>query len=208
MYGTGFNIANFNPRLFSQMYDNLAQLYRGGYQTAYPGQSIAQPETVDLSVKEPATSTTSTSTSTTTSAKIASQTPSKKATKAAVKTVTLNRKVVTAKTVDQALKKAGAHRSSVTTVVLGKKVQRISAGAFRHLGKVSLVRIQTGKLTASKVRGSLSRSHVKTVRVAVSAKKSSNKRYVAKYKKVFSAKTVGKKVTVKAISLYERYFVK
>ena len=193
LYGTGFNVINFNPRLYSQMYDKLAQLYRGGYQTLYPGQSVAQPKTVDLAVKEPAKPAKPSK-----PAKPAKQTHAKKAKKAAVKTVTLNQKTISAKAIDQVLKKAGAHRSSITTVVLGKKVQRISAGAFKYLGKASSIRIQTGLLTSSKVKGSLSKSHVKTVKVAVSSKKSTNGRYVAKYKKVFTAKTVGKKVTVKA----------
>ena len=33
--GTGFSISNFNPRLFSMMYDYLATLYRDGYESIY-----------------------------------------------------------------------------------------------------------------------------------------------------------------------------
>ena len=33
--GTGFSISNFNPRLFSMMYDYLAALYRDGYESIY-----------------------------------------------------------------------------------------------------------------------------------------------------------------------------
>jgi hypothetical protein len=39
--GTGFNIMNFNPDLFSRMYDDLAVSYREGYESIYPGESFS-----------------------------------------------------------------------------------------------------------------------------------------------------------------------
>ena len=47
--GTGFRINNFNPRLFSKMYDKLAQLYRGGYKSMYSAkEQVAEPVSKDL----------------------------------------------------------------------------------------------------------------------------------------------------------------
>lgn len=46
--GCGFRISNFNPDLFSRMYDDLAKDYRAGYTSLY-SESINQPETIDLS---------------------------------------------------------------------------------------------------------------------------------------------------------------
>lgn len=43
--GCGFSISNFNPRLFSKMYDELACLYRVGYETIYPGEFVNKPVT-------------------------------------------------------------------------------------------------------------------------------------------------------------------
>lgn len=43
--GCGFSISNFNPRLFSKMYDELATLYRGGYETMYTGETVSTPAT-------------------------------------------------------------------------------------------------------------------------------------------------------------------
>lgn len=47
--GTGFRISNFKPRLFSKMYDKLAQLYRGGYTSMYSAdEQVKEPVTKDL----------------------------------------------------------------------------------------------------------------------------------------------------------------
>ncbi|MDR2106887.1 MAG: hypothetical protein LBP24_05730 [Coriobacteriales bacterium] len=46
--GTGFNITNFNPDLFSRMYDELAVLYRENYVSLY-----VEPKTVALSLAGP-----------------------------------------------------------------------------------------------------------------------------------------------------------
>ena len=50
--GCGFNIANFNPELFSKMYDNLAALYREGYEPMYGKDTIPIPVTVKLTKEE------------------------------------------------------------------------------------------------------------------------------------------------------------
>lgn len=41
--GTGFSISNFNPRLFSKMYDELATLYREGYTSIYADEEATEP---------------------------------------------------------------------------------------------------------------------------------------------------------------------
>lgn len=43
--GTGFSISNFNPRLFSKMYDELACLYREGYTSIYSEEVPTEPKT-------------------------------------------------------------------------------------------------------------------------------------------------------------------
>ena len=40
--GTGFRITNFNPRLFSKMYDELAVLYRKDYESIYAAEESEQ----------------------------------------------------------------------------------------------------------------------------------------------------------------------
>lgn len=46
--GCGFSISNFNPELFSKMYDKLAVLYREGYVSLYGEDAVPEPITVDL----------------------------------------------------------------------------------------------------------------------------------------------------------------
>lgn len=53
--GCGFKITNFNPDLFSRMYDELATLYREGYESIYPGESISKPVTIDLTKEDTTT---------------------------------------------------------------------------------------------------------------------------------------------------------
>lgn len=54
--GSGFSISNFNPLLFSKMYDKLATLYREGYVSIYGEDAVATPVTIDLTVDvEPGT---------------------------------------------------------------------------------------------------------------------------------------------------------
>ena len=55
--------------------------------------------------------------------------------------------------------------------------------------------VKTKKLKKKSVRGSLKGSNVKKVKVQVGSKKV-NKKYVKKYKKIFTKKNAGKKVKV------------
>ncbi|MGI6032747.1 MAG: leucine-rich repeat protein [Coriobacteriales bacterium] len=82
-----------------------------------------------------------------------------------------------------------------TKVTLGKNVKTIKKGAFKG-SKVKTIVVKTKKLTKKSVKGSLKGSKVKTVKVNV-GKTKVDKKYVKKYKKAFTKKNAGKKVTVK-----------
>lgn len=114
-----------------------------------------------------------------------------------VKTVTVNTATVNAKAVDKAVMKAGGSYKYVTKIVLGKSVKRISSAAFKKYTKVTTIELKTSKLTKASVKGSLKSSKVKTVKVKVSSKAATNKKYVTKYKKYFTRANAGRKVTVK-----------
>ena len=75
------------------------------------------------------------------------------------------------------------------------KVTSIKANAFKK-SKATKVVVKTKALTKKTVKSSLKGSKVKTVQVKVGSKKV-NKQYVKKYKKIFTKKVAGKKVTVK-----------
>ena len=81
--------------------------------------------------------------------------------------------------------------------IRGKKfdVTGIQAGAFRGT-KVKTLTVRTKKLTKKSVKGSLKGSKVKTVKVRV-GKKSDNRKYIKKYRKIFTKKNAGRKVSVK-----------
>jgi len=113
-----------------------------------------------------------------------------------VKTVTVNVATVSAKAVDKAVKKAGGSEKYVTKIILGKKVKKISSKALAKYKKVKTIELRTKKLTKKRVKNSLRGSKVKTVKVRI-GKKSLNKKYVKKYKKFFTKKNAGRKVTVK-----------
>ena len=67
---------------------------------------------------------------------------------------------------------------------------------MRESSKVTTVDVKTKSLTKASVKNSLKGSKVKTVRVKIGNKKT-NKSYVKKYKKIFTKKNAGRKVTVK-----------
>ena len=113
-----------------------------------------------------------------------------------VRTVTVNTAAVTAKAVDAAVKTAGGSSEYVEKIVLGKKVKKISKGAFAKYKNVKTLTIKSKKLKKSTVKASLKKSKVKTVQVKVGNKKA-NKKFVKKYKKIFTKKNAGRKVTVK-----------
>lgn len=107
------------------------------------------------------------------------------------KKVTINVKKVTGKVVKRAL----AKRPAATTVVLGKKVRTIAKRAFRGT-KVKTLVIKSKKLTAARVRKSLSGSKVKKARVKVSAKLRVNRNYRKRYRSIFKRANSGRKISV------------
>jgi len=141
------------------------------------------------------------------------------ASKKAPKIFMVNVKTVTAKSVAKAAKKAGATTKSATSIVLGSKVKKVSAKAFAKyknvktvtLGKnvkrlkknafkgskVTKLIVKTKKLLGKNVKGAFKASKIKTIKVDVSKKKATDKKYVKKYKKMLVKKTTGKKTTVK-----------
>ena len=83
----------------------------------------------------------------------------------------------------------------IRTVTLGKNVKVIKKNAFKN-SKATKVILKTKLLKKSKVKNCLKGSKVKTVQIKV-GNKSLNKKYVKKYKKYFTKKNAGIKVTIK-----------
>ena len=81
------------------------------------------------------------------------------------------------------------------TVTIGQNVKTIKANAFNGSGAATVI-LKTKALKRSSVKGTLKGSKVRTVKVKVGTKKQ-NKSYVKKYKKIFTKKNAGKKVSVK-----------
>ncbi|HAM15987.1 MAG TPA: hypothetical protein DCP91_09070 [Eggerthellaceae bacterium] len=84
--------------------------------------------------------------------------------------------------------------SKIRRVTLGKNVQALAKQAFGK-SKAQVVVLKTKKLARKSVKGCFKGSSVRTVKVAVGSTKA-NKRYAAKYQKVFTKKTCGRSVTV------------
>ncbi len=87
-----------------------------------------------------------------------------------------------------------ASELGVTSITIGKRVKKIAKGAFASTAIKKIV-VKSKKLTKKSVKGCLANSKVKKVKVKVGGKKA-NKKFVKKYKKVFSKKNCGKKVKV------------
>lgn len=83
----------------------------------------------------------------------------------------------------------------IKSVTIGKNISKISKNAFSG-SSATKITIKTKKLKKSSVKGSLNNSKVKTIKVKVGTKEE-NGIYVKRYKKYFTKKNVGKKVTVK-----------
>ncbi len=83
----------------------------------------------------------------------------------------------------------------IRTVTIGAKVKKIAANAFKS-SKATKMIVKTKLLKKAGVKKSLKGSKIKTVQVKV-GKKSANKKFVKKYKKIFTKKNAGKKVSVK-----------
>lgn len=82
-----------------------------------------------------------------------------------------------------------------TSVTLGSSVKKIQKNAFTGTNITTIV-VQSKKLKAKSVKGSLKGSSVTTVKVKIGNKKV-NKKYIKKYKKIFTKKNAGKKAKVK-----------
>ena len=78
----------------------------------------------------------------------------------------------------------------------GKTYKVTSIGAKAFGKKAKTVTIKTKKLTKKTIKKALKSSKVKTVKVKVGSN-SANKKFVKKYKKIFTKKIAGKKVVVK-----------
>lgn len=85
--------------------------------------------------------------------------------------------------------------SKIRNVTIGANVSTIKKYAFKG-SKATTVTLKTKLLKKSKVKGSLSGSKVKTVKVSVGSK-TENKKYVKTYKTYFTKANAGVKVTVK-----------
>ena len=109
-----------------------------------------------------------------------------------ITSVTVNAKTVSAKVLKKAI---GANARTVITITLGPKVKKISKGALKSFPKVKTLIVKTKKLKKSSVKGALKGSKVKTVRVQIGSAKV-NKKYVKKYKKLFTKKVCGRKTKV------------
>ena len=83
----------------------------------------------------------------------------------------------------------------IRVVVIGANVIKIRKNTFSGSKTTKLV-VKTKKLTKARVKGSLKSSKIKTIQVKV-GKKNVNLKYIRKYKKIFTAKNSGRKVTVK-----------
>ncbi len=114
-----------------------------------------------------------------------------------IKTITINSSTVCAKVIDKALKKKGGSLKYVTKIVLGSKVKKIKAGAFRKYKKVTILEVRTKRLKKKFVAKALKSSEIRTIKVKVAKKAAVNKKYVKKYKKIFTKKNAGRKVTIK-----------
>ena len=112
-----------------------------------------------------------------------------------VNSVTVDARTVNASAVAEAVRNAGGSGEYVTEIVIGKGVRKISRNAFAGT-KVNTLIVKTKKLKKKSVKGSLKGSSVKTVRVQIGSKKV-NKKYIKKYKKIFTKKNAGRKAKVK-----------
>ena len=112
-----------------------------------------------------------------------------------VTTVTVNAKTVNAANLNAAIAQAGGSSDSVTVIVLGKSVKKISKNTFAGLPNARTLIVQTKKLKKSSVKKSLKGSQVSAVKVQI-GKTKTNKKYVKKYKKIFTKKNAGRKAKV------------
>ena len=113
-----------------------------------------------------------------------------------IKTITINKKTVSAAVVRKAIKMAGGTPSGIKEIVIGRNVRKIKKAAFKGT-KVKTLIIKSQKLKAKSVRKSLKGSKIKTIKIKVSGKKKTNRKYQKKYRRIFTKKNAGRKVRVK-----------
>lgn len=92
-------------------------------------------------------------------------------------------------------KKSATVPATVSVNGVTLTVTKIAPNAFKGT-KVKTLTVKSKALTKASVKNSLKGSKIKTVKVKVGSKKE-NKKYVKKYKKIFTKKNAGKKVKVK-----------
>ena len=83
----------------------------------------------------------------------------------------------------------------IRTITIGKNVKKLAKKAFAKSKAAKLI-VKTKLLKKASVKGCLKVSKVKTVQVKVGSKKV-NKKFVKKYKKIFTKKNAGRKVRVR-----------
>lgn len=83
----------------------------------------------------------------------------------------------------------------IRTVTIGANVSKLYAKAFAG-SKAWTIILKTKRLKKASVKGALKGSKVKTIRVKVGTK-AQNKKYVKKYKKIFTKKNTGRKAKVR-----------
>ena len=80
----------------------------------------------------------------------------------------------------------------IRKVIVGKNVKKLSKNALKG-SKASAMIIRTKSLSKASVKGSLRGSKINSIKVKV-GKKKENRKYVKKYKKIFTKKNAGRKV--------------
>ncbi|MDO4859397.1 MAG: DUF6273 domain-containing protein [Bacillota bacterium] len=83
----------------------------------------------------------------------------------------------------------------IRTITAGANVKKIAKYAFKKSKAKKLI-VKTKKLTKRNVKGCLKGSAIRTIKVKVGTK-TLNKKYIKKYKKIFTKRNTGKKATVK-----------
>ena len=85
--------------------------------------------------------------------------------------------------------------SKIRRITIGKNVSKITKNAFAKSKATKLI-LKTKLLKKTSVKGSLKGSKIKTVQVKAGSK-TVNRKFVKAYKKIFTKKIAGKKVSVK-----------
>ena len=112
-----------------------------------------------------------------------------------VSDITINSGKVKAAAVKKIIARVEAAGGTTDSIILGRKVKAVKKGAFRKTG-IRTVIVKTKKLKAASVKSSLKGSSVKAVIVKIGSRKT-NRKYVKKYKKIFTKKNAGIKVRVR-----------